>query len=111
MARRAITLEAASANEALDLLTEFNPDVIVSDIGMPEKDGYRFMREARQRGVRVPAVALTAFARVEDRARCMQAGFQAHVSKPVEAGEFLTVVAGLIGRTPALAGRAGDTHN
>lgn len=106
LACRAIPVEAASAAAALELLADFKPDVIVSDIGMPELDGHRFMREVRQRGVHVPAVALTAFARAEDRTRSLDAGFQAHLSKPIAPAELLAVIARLTGRAPALSGAA-----
>ena len=89
---------AASAAEAHVLLGTFQPDVIISDIGMPDQDGYDFMRAARKSGNRTPAVALTAFARAEDRIRSIQAGFQTHLPKPVEPAELVTIVASLAGR-------------
>jgi CheY-like chemotaxis protein/two-component sensor histidine kinase len=89
---------AASAQEAEALIPSFNPDVIVSDIGMPGADGYTFMRDMRRKGVTTPAVALTAFARAEDRIRAIQAGFQFHLSKPIDPAELMTVVASLSGR-------------
>jgi CheY-like chemotaxis protein len=89
---------AASASEAQSLLPTFVPDVIVSDIGMPERDGYDFMRDVRTHGCRTPAVALTAFARAEDRIRSIQSGYQTHLPKPVEPAELLAVVASLAGR-------------
>ncbi len=88
---------AASAEEAHEVLTRFNPDVILSDIGMPTQDGYEFMRTLRLRGNKTPAVALTAFARPEDHIRSIQAGFQTHLPKPVEPAELLAVIAGLTG--------------
>jgi len=76
--------------------------VIVSDIGMPDKDGYQFMREVRslsvEEGGATPAIALTAFARSEDRTRAMLAGYQVHVSKPIEPQELIATVASLAGR-------------
>lgn len=95
---RAIPAEAANADSANDLIGDFQPDLILSDIGMPGTDGYQFIRDVRRRGVTVPAVALTAFARSEDRVRSIQAGFQAHLSKPVEPSELLALVASLSGR-------------
>jgi signal transduction histidine kinase len=92
---------AATAKEATDLVQSFSPDVILSDIGMPYQDGYEFMREIRQRGITTPAVALTAFARAEDRIRSIQAGYQSHLPKPVEPSELLAVVASLAGRFSA----------
>lgn len=86
---------AASAAEARTLLASFLPDVILSDIGMPGEDGYAFMRAAREAGVKAPAVALTAYARTEDRIRSMQAGFQAHLSKPVQPAELVALIASL----------------
>ena len=97
---RATSLEASNAETALKLAGESQPDLILSDIGMPGMDGYQFIREARRRGVAVPAVALTAFARSEDRIRSIQSGFQAHLTKPIEPAELLAVIASLAGRRP-----------
>jgi len=76
---------AGSAAEALAEITRRNPDVIVSDIGMPGRDGYQFIRQIRalpaERGGKTPALALTAFARSDDRTRAMMAGYQVHLSK------------------------------
>ncbi len=93
----AVPAVAGSANEALQLIPTFAPNVIVSDIGMPEQDGYSFMRTLRERGVTTPAVALTAFARSDDRIRSIQAGYQAHLPKPFEARELMSLVASLSG--------------
>ncbi|HYE13434.1 MAG TPA: PAS domain S-box protein [Pyrinomonadaceae bacterium] len=91
----------ASAAEALAELAEFGPDVLVSDIGMPGEDGYTLLRKVRalgpSEGGRVPAVALTAYAREEDRMRALLAGYQVHVAKPVNPSEFIAVVGGLAG--------------
>jgi signal transduction histidine kinase len=89
---------AASAAEAQLVLDTFRADVIISDIGMPVQDGYAFIRAVRNNGDRTPAIALTAFARAEDRVRSIQAGFQSHLPKPVEPTELLTIVASLAGR-------------
>jgi CheY-like chemotaxis protein len=93
---------AASAADALVILNDENFDVLVSDIGMPSEDGYALIRSVRQRpvdaGGRIPAAALTAYARSEDRLRALAAGFQIHVPKPVQAEELVTVVASLAGR-------------
>lgn len=82
-------------------MQSFRPDVIVSDIGMPDQDGHQFMHQVRalaaDNGGRTPAVALTAFARSEDRTRAMNAGYQAHVPKPVEAQELVATVRSLAG--------------
>jgi signal transduction histidine kinase/two-component SAPR family response regulator len=92
----------SSASEALAAIEEFRPDVLLSDIGMPGQDGYELIRQIRSRtaseGGQVPAIALTAFARSEDRARALAAGFQMHVSKPVVPHELLDIVARLVGR-------------
>jgi CheY-like chemotaxis protein len=92
---------AGSADEAVGRIEAFRPDVLVSDVGMPGQDGYELVRRVRMLGGglgRVPAAALTAFARVEDRTRALLAGFQAHVPKPVDANELLVTVASLAGR-------------
>jgi CheY-like chemotaxis protein len=95
----------SSVDEALRLIGEVNPDVILSDIGMPERDGYDFARTLRSlppdKGGTIPAVALTAFARSDDRTRAMMAGFDVHVAKPVEPNELRAVVARLAGRASA----------
>ena len=93
---------AASAAEALAEFTEWRPDVLVSDIEMPGEDGYSLIRRIRRldaaAGRQTPAVALTAYARVQDRLRALSAGYQIHVPKPVEPIELLTVIASLTGR-------------
>jgi CheY-like chemotaxis protein len=83
--------------EAQSVMTRFKPDAILSAIGMPEQDGYEFMRNLRRQGIRTPAVALTAFARPEDHIRSIQAGYQTHLPNPVESAELLAVIAGLTG--------------
>jgi CheY-like chemotaxis protein len=90
----------ASASEAVQAVGTFRPDVLVSDIGMPGEDGYELIRKVRMlgEGGRTPAIALTAFSRLEDRTRAMLAGFQSHLSKPVDARELLVTVASLTGR-------------
>jgi CheY-like chemotaxis protein len=91
-----------TAAEALSLLAESQFDVLISDIGMPEMDGYELIRELRKRevgtDVRLPAVALTAYARVQDRMRAVLAGYSTHIAKPVDATELITVIASLAGR-------------
>jgi PAS domain S-box-containing protein len=90
------------AEEALQSLSQGKYDLLISDIGMPEMDGYDLIREVRKQegGTRkpIPAVALTAYARVQDRMRAILAGYSTHVTKPVEANELVTVVASLAGR-------------
>ncbi len=92
---------ATSASEALGELATTKTDGIVSDIGMPEMDGYAFIRRVRAlpvaRGARTPAVALTAYARREDAQRAFAAGFQMHVPKPIEPAQLVTIVANLAG--------------
>ena len=90
--RSAVVVTASTAEEALDALTREAFDVIVSDIAMPRRDGYNLIAEVRTRGLNTPAIALTAFARGEDRQRALTAGYQAHVSKPVDALELLNAV-------------------
>jgi CheY-like chemotaxis protein len=94
---------AESASAALEALGRSRPDVLISDIGMPEEDGYSLIRKVRSReassGERIPAIALTAYARAEDRVRALSAGFQVHVPKPIEPVELRVVVASLTGRT------------
>jgi len=89
---------AESAKAANSLLASFTPDVIVSDIGMPTQDGYDFMRVLRKQGLKIPAIALTAFASSEDRIRSIQAGYQMHLTKPFEPAELIAVIANLAGR-------------
>ncbi|HEV7298037.1 MAG TPA: response regulator, partial [Tepidisphaeraceae bacterium] len=93
---------AATAAEGMEVLQAERPDVVVSDIGLPTRDGYEFMKQVRalaeDRGGKTPALALTAYARAEDRMRAIRAGFQMHVPKPVEPAELITMVASLAGR-------------
>jgi CheY-like chemotaxis protein len=90
---------AFSARDALEALEHSLPDALVSDLAMPEQDGYELIELIRQRGPErggnIPAVALTAYARVEDRVRALTAGFQMYVPKPVDANELVAVVANL----------------
>ena len=92
---------AASAAAAWTLLREWTPDVIVSDIGMPDQDGYHLIQKIRAEGNRIPAAALTAYARSSDRLRVLSAGFQAHLPKPAEPAELVTLVASLAARSPS----------
>ncbi len=93
---------AASTAEALTVFARRRPDVLLSDIGMPGADGYALIEQLRRlppaAGGEVPAVALTAYARTEDRTRALLVGFNNHVSKPVEPLELLAVIASLAGR-------------
>ena len=94
---------ASNAGEALALLEAERPQVLISDIGMPAIDGYELLRKARlleeARGGKIPAIALTAFARSEDRTRALRAGFLVHVSKPIEPSELVATIASVAGRT------------
>jgi CheY-like chemotaxis protein len=93
---------AASAAEAVEILQDWLPDVLISDIEMPGEDGYQLIHQIRalepERGGRIPAAALIAYTRVEDRMRVLSAGFQLHVPKPIEPAELATVIASLAGR-------------
>jgi PAS domain S-box-containing protein len=95
-------LVADSSDAAFAILVKERPSVVVSDIGMPQKNGYDLIRRIRhlpaEKGGTIPAVALTAYARSEDRTKALLAGFQMHVSKPVEAAELLSTVASLTGK-------------
>jgi CheY-like chemotaxis protein len=94
--------DASSAEEGLSEAKRCKPSIVVSDIGMPREDGYQFIQKfrawERQTGTWTPAVALTAYARAEDRVRALAAGYQIHVAKPIEPVEFALVVAGQLGR-------------
>jgi len=97
----AAVFTSANAEEALELLAKHKPDVMISDIGMPGKDGFQLIREVRSlsaaQGGTTPAIALTGFAHSEDRTKAMLAGYQMHLSKPVEALELIAAVANLTG--------------
>jgi CheY-like chemotaxis protein len=90
----------ASAAEAMTALKKSPPDVLVSDIGMPNENGYELISRIRTLGSEVPAVALTAYAKTEDRMRALAAGFNTHVPKPVEPAELALVIASLVERKP-----------
>jgi signal transduction histidine kinase len=95
-------IECRTADEALQAFAQWRPDVLVSDIEMPGQDGYSLIRKVRalgpEQGGKTPAVALTAFGRPEDRIRSLRAGFNIHVSKPVDPAELTAIVASMIGR-------------
>ncbi|HMI86943.1 MAG TPA: ATP-binding protein, partial [Polyangiaceae bacterium] len=97
----AVVQTAHSAAEALQRLAPFRPDVLVSDIGMPEMDGFALIRQVRSldpsQGGATPAVALTAYASSNDAARCLASGFQRHLAKPVDPEQLVRVVANLAG--------------
>jgi CheY-like chemotaxis protein len=93
---------AVSAAEAFETIRGEKFDVLISDIGMPGEDGFSLIKKIRKlpdrEGGNVPAIALTAYARAEDRVQALRSGFQMHVAKPVEPAELIAVVANLTGR-------------
>jgi CheY-like chemotaxis protein len=94
---------AGSAAEALEAISASVPDLLISDIGMPDVDGYDLMRRVRllpdDSGGRVPAIALTAYARAEDRMQALRAGYQMHMPKPVELAELVAIATSLAQRS------------
>jgi CheY-like chemotaxis protein len=96
------TEAASSAEEGFQRLRQWHPDILVSDIGMPEEDGYSLLRRVRAlslgEGGKTPAIALTAYARMEDRFQALSSGFQNHVAKPVEPAELAITIASVLGR-------------
>jgi PAS domain S-box-containing protein len=100
----ATVLTAANAGEALSLIRDEKPDLLISDIGLPEVDGYDLIQRIRREispGRDIPAIALTAYARSEDRTRALLAGYQAHIAKPVEPNELLAMIASFVELTGA----------
>lgn len=97
----------ASVAEGFLTLQQWRPDLLVSDIGMPGEDGYALMKRVRalppEQGGKTPAIALTAYARMEDRFKALAAGFQNHLTKPVEPAELAITVASALGRTTGSA--------
>src|SRR4029078_1461924 len=91
-----------SVAEALEALERHRPDILISHLGMPHEDGYSLISKIRslppERGGQIPAAALTAYARAEDRMRVLRSGFQFPLPKPVDSAELVTVVASLPGR-------------
>jgi len=98
----AIMKAAESSREALEIIESWKPDVLIADIGMPVEDGYGLIKRVRalpkERGGHTPALALTAYARTEDRIRALSEGYQVHLSKPVDRAELAAVVARLAER-------------
>jgi len=94
----AVVTAASSAAEALEKLTGDTFDVLVSDIGMPHEDGYSLIRKVRASGNEIPAIALTAYARPEDRLHAVAAGYQTHLAKPADPSELIALVADLAGK-------------
>ena len=95
-------ITASGARQAFELVAQRKPDALISDISMPGEDGYELIRKVRtltaEQGGQVPAIALTAYARTQDRLKVLSAGYQMHVPKPVEPVELATVVASLTKR-------------
>jgi CheY-like chemotaxis protein len=92
---------ASSAADAYRLFNEQLPDVLISDIGMPEQDGYELMRRIRElpveKGGAIPALALTGYATRKDRDLSFSAGYHRHIAKPIEQGELVAAIASLVG--------------
>jgi len=86
-------INASSANEGLYVLKKHKPNIVLCDIGMPGVDGYQFIRTMREAGDHTPALAVTAFARPEDRLRALRAGYQGHITKPINPAELLATIA------------------
>ena len=90
-----MTTPAGSVPEALAAVTREKPDIIVSDIAMPDEDGYSLLRRLRDRGDRMPAIALTAYVGPEEEAQAFAAGYERHIPKPVDPADIVTAVAEL----------------
>ena len=103
---------ASSVRDALNLMPNFPPDVIVSDIAMPDVDGYEFVRQfralARGKGANVPVIALTAYGSVQDRDRALKAGFDRHLSKPIDPAELVRTIVKTRSDLATLAERSGS---
>jgi CheY-like chemotaxis protein len=94
-------MTASSVSEALEKVAHERPDVLVSDIGMPKEDGYALIRRIRKLEGDIgdiPAIAFTAYARVDDRVKAIQAGYQSHLPKPVDPLQLVSTVARLVKR-------------
>lgn len=97
--RKATVCAVGSVDQALKQLSEFRPSILISDLGMPNRDGFELIGEIRQRGFSpqdLPAIALTAFARQEDRQRALLAGFQVHLAKPIDPHDLTDAIASLM---------------
>ncbi|WP_375500425.1 response regulator [uncultured Nostoc sp.] len=96
----AFTTTVASVDEALAVIEQAKPDILISDIGMSEQDGYTLIRKLRslepEKGGRIPAIALTAYTREEDRIEALSAGFQQHLSKPIDPTKLIAMVADVL---------------
>jgi len=104
----AISSTSASVETALAVIEQLKPDILISDIGMAEQDGYSLIRKLRslppEQGGKIPAIALTAYSREEDRQQIIEAGFQHHLSKPIDPNKLISVVASIFHLSPALSG-------
>jgi CheY-like chemotaxis protein len=105
----ASVISASSAGEALRELTQFKPDILLSDIGMPDMDGYMLMRQVRalpsEQGGQIPAIALSAYAGELNQQQAIAAGFQRHLAKPVEPEELIRIITSLKAiYTPSMKG-------
>jgi len=102
----AVVMTADSAQHALEILDRTTPDVMLADLGMPHMSGFelidRVRRSERAEIRQMPAVAVTAYARSEDRAKALRSGFQIHLAKPVDPGELMAVTAALVSRSPVI---------
>jgi CheY-like chemotaxis protein len=111
--RGAKVVAVGSAAEAIPMIEREKPDVLVSDIGMPDVDGYEFLRRVRSLDAinarKIPAIALTAFARSEDRTLALRNGYLVHVAKPVDPSELIATIASVAGRS-GLYGDVGAEH-
>jgi CheY-like chemotaxis protein len=91
-----------SAAEALNVFADEVPDLLISDIGMPDQDGYELIRKLRalprEKGGTTPAIALTGYASRKDRERALGAGYQQHMAKPIEQADMINAIAALVGR-------------
>ena len=96
----AFATAVASVDEALAVLEQAKPDILISDIGMSGQDGYTLIRKLRslepEKGGRIPAIALTAYTREEDRLKALSAGFQQHLSKPIDPNKMIAAVANVL---------------
>jgi CheY-like chemotaxis protein len=110
----AVVVTATSAREALDVIGTQQLDILISDIGLPEIDGYQLLEQVRRKeaadGAGIPAIALTAFARAEDRMRALLAGYQAHLAKPIESTELVATVASFAELAAAKRTRTSGDH-
>lgn len=101
---QANVIAVASADEAIATLTQFQPDVLLSDIGMPDVDGYMLIQQIRslppERGGKIPAIALTAYAGEIDEQQAIAAGFQRHITKPIEPQVLIETIKALRNSTP-----------